>query len=69
MHPDDCAYREPDEIINSVYTTRAIERFALFFGLAEARQVGEGLKSCSEIRKTPMLFELLHFHVDNVRLN
>jgi len=69
VHPDDCAYREPDEIINGVYTTRAIERFARFFGLAEARQAGQGLKSYSQVQKTPLLFELIHFHIDDVRLN
>ena len=69
VHPDDCAYSEPDEIINSVYTTRAIERFALFFGLAEAERVGQGRQSHSEIRKTQLLFELLHFHTCNERPN
>jgi len=69
VHPDDCAYREPDEVVNSVYTTRAIERLALFFGLAEIKRAGQGRESYSEIRKTPLLFELLHLHADNVRLN
>jgi len=69
VHPDDCAYSEPDEIVNNVYATRAIEHFALFFGLVEAKQVGKGLKSYSEIQKTPLLFELIHFHTDNESLN
>jgi len=51
------------------YTTRAIERFARFFGLAETKQVGKESKSNSQIRKTPMLFELIHFHTDNESLN
>jgi hypothetical protein len=69
VHPDDCAYSEPDDIINSVYSIRAIERFALFFGLAEIERVGQGRQSHSEIRKTPLLFELLHFHTYNERPN
>lgn len=57
-------YQTPEERVRTVYTHRALVNFAGFLGLAKVELMGsEGLIDEYRIRRTPLLDELVSFHI------
>lgn len=54
-------YGTPEKILRSAYKSRALDNFASFLGLAEMRSIGERQEYCHEIRKLPLIDEVIKF--------
>ncbi|MDR3708890.1 MAG: SEC-C domain-containing protein [Capsulimonadaceae bacterium] len=58
------AYGTPEEYIRHAYTLRTIERFAVFFGLAEAKKLpGEKFRAPIVVKGTELLERAVVLHV------
>jgi len=56
-------YIDQETTLRHAYTARTLSNFAVMFGLAEMRPVGEPMEYRSEIRKLPLLDAVVRFTV------